>query len=72
MEAGVFWEEADASRRIRIGRTTASRWAQKAVLQDDRHGHPAKALPPVLHRLESRCQSTQLVASSQAQKERHE
>src|SRR6266567_962516 len=43
-----------------------------AALQDGRHGHPAKVLPPILHWLELRCQTTSLVASSQLQGELQE
>ena len=78
MEAGVPWQEAATAAGVQISRTTAYRWAQEvrtrgeAALQDGRHGHPAKVLPPVLRWLESRCQSTPLVASSQVQKELQE
>jgi transposase len=78
MEAGVSWPEAAAAAGVQISRTTAYRWTQEvrtrgeAALQDGRHGHPAKVLPPVLHWLEARCQPTPLVASSQVQKELQE
>jgi len=78
MEAGVSWREAAATAGVLTSRATAYRWRQKArtrgeaALQDGRHGHPAKVLPPVLHWLEVRCQATSLVASSQLQKELQE
>jgi len=78
MEAGVSWQEAATTTGIQTSRATAYRWRQEvrtrgeAAFQDGRHGHPAKALPQVLHWLESRCQATLLVASSQLQKELQE
>src|SRR3989442_14458268 len=78
MEAGVSWREAATAAGVQTSRATAYRWKQEvrtrgeAALQDGRHGHPAKVLPPVLHWLESRCQATSLVASSQLQKELQE
>jgi len=73
MEAGVSWQEAATTSGIQTSRATAYRWRQEArsrgetALQDGRHGHPAKVLPPILHWLEGRCQATSLVASSQLQ-----
>ena len=78
MEAGVSWQEAATTAGVQTSRATAYRWKQEvrtrgeAALQDGRHGHPAKVLPPVLHWLESRCQETALIASSQLQKELQE
>jgi transposase len=78
MEAGVSWQEAARTAGVQTSRATAYRWKQEArirgeaALQDGRHGHPAKVLPPILHWLESRCQATSLVASSQVQKELQE
>ena len=78
METGISWQEAAKSAGVQTSRATAYRWKQEArtrgevALQDGRHGHPAKVLPPVLHWLESRCQATSLVASSQLQKELQE
>jgi transposase len=78
MEAGVSWQEAARTAGVQTSRATAYRWKQEArirgeaALQDGRHGHPAKVLPPILHWLESRCQATALVASSQVQKELQE
>ena len=78
MEAGISWQEAAKSAGVQTSRATAYRWKQEArtrgeaALQDGRHGHRAKVLPPVLHWLESRCQATSLVASSQLQKELQE
>jgi len=75
MEAGVSWQEAARTAGVQTSRATAYRWRQEArtrgeaALQDGRHGHPAKVLPPVLHWLELRCQATSLVASSQVQAE---
>ena len=75
MEAGVSWQEAATTAGVQTSRATAYRWKQEvhtrgeAALQDGRHGHPAKVLPPVLHWLESRCQETALLASSSLQKE---
>jgi transposase len=78
MEAGVSWQEAARTAGVQTSRATAYRWKQEArtrgeaALQDGRHGHPAKVLPPVLHWLELRCQATSQVASSQLQKELQE
>src|SRR5438105_6470408 len=78
MEAGISWQEAATTAGVQTSRATAYRWKQEArtrgeaALQDGRHGHPAKVLPPVLHLLESRCRATSLVASSQLQKELQE
>src|SRR5712692_9124998 len=75
MEAGVSWQEAATTAGVQTSRASAYRWKQEArlrgeaALQDGRHGHPAKVLPAVLHWLESRCQATSPVASSQVQKE---
>ena len=78
MEAGLSWQEAAETAGVQTSRSTAYRWKQEArirgeaALQDGRHGHPAKVLPRVLHWLESRCQATSLIASSQLQKELQE
>ena len=78
MEKGMSWQEAAMTAGVQTSRATAYRWKQEArtrgeaALLDGRHGHPAKVLPPVLHWLESRCQATSLVASSQLQKELQE
>src|SRR6266446_364527 len=78
MEAGVSWQEAATTTGVQTSRATAYRWRQEArtrgeaALQDGRHGHPAKVLPPILHWLELRCQATSLVASSQLQGELQE
>src|SRR5712692_4277311 len=78
MEAGVSWQEAATTAGVQTSRATAYRWRQEArtrgeaALQDGRHGHPAKVLPPVLHWLELRCQETALLASSHLQKELQE
>jgi transposase len=78
MEAGVSWQEAATTAGVQTSRATAYRWKQEvrtpgeAALQDGRHGHPAKVLPPVLHWLELRCQETALLASSHLQKELQE
>jgi transposase len=78
MEAGVSWQEAATTAGVQTSRASAYRWRQEArtrgeaALQDGRHGHPAKVLPPVLHWLELRCQATSLVASSQLQRELQE
>ena len=78
MEAGVSWQEAARTAGIQTSRATASRWLQEvrtpgeAALQDGRHGHPAKVRPPVLHWLESRCQATSQVPSSELQRELQE
>ncbi len=69
MQAGHPWQAAATAASIQVSRSTAYRWQQEArtrretALQDGRHGHPAKVLPPVLHWLELRCQVTSLVAS---------
>ncbi len=74
MEAGVAWQEAATIAGIQTSRATAYRWKQEvrtrgeATLQDGRHGHPAKVLPPVLHWLESQCQESTQLASSALQK----
>src|SRR5258708_38095501 len=74
MEAGVSWQEAATTAGVQTSRATAYRWKQEvrtrgeAALQDGRHGHPAKVLPPVLHWLESQCQETAQLASSHLQK----
>jgi len=71
MQEGVSWQEAATTAGIQTSRATAYRWRQEArtrgetALQDGRHGHPAKVLPPVLRWLESRCQATSPLASSQ-------
>ncbi len=76
MQAGQPWQAAAAG--IQVRRSTAYRWQQEvrtrgeASVQDGRHGHPAKVLPSVLHWLESRCQATSLVPSSQLQRELQE
>src|ERR1700681_4944142 len=78
MEAGMSWLEAATTAGVQTSRATAYRWKQEArtrgeaALQDGRHGHPAKVLPGVLRRLETRCQATSLVASSHLQKELQE
>ena len=78
MEAGVSWQEAATTAGVQTSRASAYRWRQEArtrgeaALQDGRHGHPAKVLPPVLHWLQLRCQATSLVASSQLQGELQE
>jgi len=78
MEAGVSWQAAATTAGVQTSRATAYRWKQEvrtrgeAALQDGRHGHPAKVLPPVLHWLQSRCQETTLLASSHLQKELQE
>ncbi len=78
MQAGLSWQEAATTAGVQTSRATAYRWKQEArtrgeaALQDGRHGHPAKVLPAVLRWLESRCQATSLVASSQLQKELQE
>src|SRR5437870_4048458 len=78
MEAGVSWQEAATTAGVQTSRATAYRWKQEvrtrgeAALQDGRHGHPAKVLPPVLHWLELRCQENALLASSHLQKELQE
>ena len=76
MQAGQPWQAAAAG--IQVSRSTAYRWQQEvrtrgeAALQESRHGHPAKVLPPVLHWLESRLQASSLVPSSQVQRELQE
>ncbi len=76
MQAGQPWQAAAAG--IQVSRSTAYRWQQEvrtrgeAALQESRHGHPAKVLPPVLHWLESRLQASSLVPSSQLQRELQE
>ena len=78
MEAGVSCQEAARIAGVQTSRATAYRWKQEARIrgeaarQDGRHGHPAKVLPSVLHWLESRCQATSLVPSSQLQRELQE
>jgi len=78
MQAGVSWQEAARTTGIQTSRATAYRWKQEvrtrgeAALQDGRHGHPAKVLPAMLRWLESRCETTSLVASSHLQKELQE
>ena len=78
MQAGQPWQAAAAAAGIQVSRSTAYRWQHEvrtrgeAALQDGRHGHPAKALPPVLHWLKSRCQATALVPSCQLQRELQE
>jgi transposase len=78
MQAGHSWQEASTMAEVQISRSAAYRLLQKARLQgetglqDGRHGHPAKVLPPVLDWLELRCQTTSLVASSLLQKELQE
>ena len=58
MEAGMSWQEAATTAGVQTSRATAYRWRQEArtrgeaALQDGRHGHPAKVLPPILHWLE--------------------
>jgi transposase len=78
MQGGHSWQEAATMAGVQISRSAAYRLLQKVRLQgetgwqDGRHGHLAKVLPPVLHWLESRCQATSLVASSQLQGELQE
>jgi len=78
MQAGQPWQAAAAAVGMQVSRSTAYRWQQEvhtrgeAALQDGRHGHLAKVLPPVLHWLESRCQVAPLVPSSQLQRELQE
>ena len=78
MQAGLSWQEAATTAGVQTSRATAYRWKQEArtrgeaALQDGRHGHPAKVRPPVLHWLESRCQRTSQVPSSELQKELQE
>ncbi len=78
MQAGQPWQAAAAAAGIQVSRSTAYRWQHEvhtrgeAALQDDRHGHPAKVRPPVLHWLESRCQATRQISSSQLQRELQE
>ncbi|SRR6266699_1899618 len=76
MQAGQPWQAAAAG--IQVSRSTAYRWQQEvrtrgeAALQESRHGHPAKVLPPVQYWLESRLQASSLVPSSQLQRELQE
>ncbi len=78
MQAGQPWQQAAATAGLQISRSTAYRWLQEvrtrgeAALQDGRHGHPAKVHPPVLHWLESRCQASPQVPSSELQRELQE
>src|SRR5215471_19666046 len=78
MQAGQSWQAAAAAAGLQISRSTAYRWLQEvrtrgeAALQDGRHGHPAKVRPPVLHWLESRCQASPQVPSSELQRELQE
>ncbi len=78
MQAGQPWQAATAAVGIQVSRSTAYRWQQQvrmrgeAALQEERHGHPAKVLPSVLHWLESRCQATSQVPSSHLQRELQE
>jgi transposase len=78
MEVGLSWREAVATAGVQTSRSSAYRWRQEArtrgesALQDGRHGHPAKVLPPVLHWLESRCQANAQFPSSQLQRELQE
>ena len=78
MQAGQPWQAAAAAAGIQVSRSTAYRWQQEArtrgeaALPDGRHGHPAKVLPRVPHWLDSRCQATSLIASSQVQRELQE
>jgi transposase len=59
MQAGHHWKDAAAVAGVQTSRSTAYRWWQayrsqgEKVLQDGRHGHPAKAREPVLAWLES-------------------
>jgi transposase len=78
MQSGQPWQAAAAAVGIQVSRSTAYRWQQEvhtrgeAALQDGRHGHLAKVLPPVLRWLESRCQVAPLVPSSHLQRELQE
>jgi transposase len=78
MQAGQSWQEAAARVGIQTSRSTAYRWLQEfrtrgeAAFQDGRHGHPAKVRPPVLHWLESRCQTASQAPSSELQRELQE
>jgi transposase len=78
MQAGQPWRAAAAAAGVRVSRSTAYRWQQEvrkrgeAALQDGRHGHPAKVLPRVLQWLESRCQATPQIPSSELQRELQE
>ncbi len=78
MQAGQPWQAAAAAAGVQVSRSTAYRWLQEvrtrgeAALQDGRHGHTAKVLPPVLHWLESRCQGAPQIPSSQLQRELQE
>ncbi len=75
MQAGQSWQQAAVTAGLQISRSTAYRWLQEvrtrgeAALQDGRHGHPAKVRPAVLHWLESRCQASPQIASSELQRE---
>ena len=78
MQAGQPWPVAAAAAGIQVSRSTAYRWQQEvrtrgeAALQDGRHGHPAKVRPSVLQWLESRCQATPQIPSSELQRELQE
>jgi len=78
MQAGQPWRAAAEAADIQVSRSTAYRWQQEvrtrgeAALQDGRHGHPAKVLPRVLHWLESRCQATPQIPSSELQRDLQE
>ena len=78
LQAGQSWQAAAAAAGIQVSRSTAYRWQQEvrtrgdAALQDGRHGHPAKVRPPVLYWLESRCQASPQVPSSELQRELQE
>jgi transposase len=78
MQAGQPWRAAAEAAGIQVSRSTAYRWQQEvrtrgeAALQDGRHGHPAKVLPRVLHWLESRCQATPQMPSSELQRDLQE
>src|SRR5215467_7746931 len=78
MQAGQSWQAAAAAAGIQVSRSTAYRWQQEvrtrgeAALQDGRHGHPAKVRPGVLHWLESRCQATPQIPSSELQRDLQE
>src|ERR1700692_873480 len=78
MQAGHSWLEASTIAGVQISRSAAYRLLQKVRLQgemglqDGRHGHPTKVLPPVLHWLELRCQATSLLASRHLQAELQE
>ena len=78
MQAGQPWQVAAAAAGIQVSRSTDYRWQQEvrtrgeAAMEDGRHGHTAKVLPPVLHWLESRCQGALQIPSSQLQRELQE